>query len=272
MIACLGVHFSPIQPFTQGFFCMDYSLKHPYIEHDTVPQYLCVIIWLSLSIIIILTTELSLRSPLESQLKHFLGGILSCVILTDILKYSVGRLRPYFLTLCSPDYTAICIDENAYYTIGNSEEQHFDEFYQKYVIDDNQICTNNNTIESLKEARLSFISGHTSFSFYFAIFLIIYTVRNTRKISHFKNITPFIHLLIFIVACWISLTRVSDYKHHQLDVLLGAVLGSGVSLFFNGWIFPLDISVDDEPSNDQHANSTTSYGDVTANLSISQIE
>jgi len=270
-IICVGLHYSNIQPINRGFFCFDYSLKYPHIEHETVPQYLCLIIWLFISTTIIVTTELSIRSPLETQLKYCLSGIFSCIISTDILKYSVGKLRPYFLTLCSPDYNEICIDESAYYTIGNSEEQHFDEFFQKYVNDDNHICSSNITSGSLKEARLSFISGHTSFSFYFVVFLIIYTLRNTQNISYLKNFISFIHLLVFIVACWISLTRVSDYKHHPLDVLLGAVLGSGVSFFFNSWIFPHSISVGDQPSHSQHENSTTSHGDVTENMSISSI-
>ena len=54
-------------------------------------------------------------------------------------------------------------------------------------------------------------------------------------------------------------------------MLLGAVLGSGVSFFFNSWIFPHSISVGDQPSHSQHENSTTSHGDVTENMSISSI-
>ena len=49
------------------------------------------------------------------------------------MKLSVGKLRPHFLTLCNPQYMSICYDENAYFTIGDSDEQHLNDFFQKYV-------------------------------------------------------------------------------------------------------------------------------------------
>ena len=47
----------------------------------------------------------------------------------DIMKLSVGKLRPHFLTLCNPQYMSICYDENAYFTIGDSDEQHRNDFF-----------------------------------------------------------------------------------------------------------------------------------------------
>ena len=45
------------------------------------------------------------------------------------MKLSVGKLRPHFLTLCNPQYMCICYDENAYFTIGDSDEQHLNDFF-----------------------------------------------------------------------------------------------------------------------------------------------
>ena len=72
----------------------------------------------------------------------------------------------------------------------------------------------------LREMRFSFMSGHTSYSFYMATFLIFYlqarlnTLKNdgpewvyyTRMIL--KIFRPFIQLGLLILAFWISLTRI----------------------------------------------------------------
>lgn len=37
----------------------------------------------------------------------YLFGLAVTQCLTDIIKYSVGRLRPHFLTVCNPDFSLI---------------------------------------------------------------------------------------------------------------------------------------------------------------------
>ena len=44
-------------------------------------------------------------------------------------------------------------------------------------------------------------------------------------------VRPFIQLLVFFLAYYTALTRISDYMHHWSDVLGGAVLGSIVCFF-----------------------------------------
>jgi len=58
----LAVHFVNIKPFQRGFFCDDHSLKYPFIENETIPQYMCLLIWISVSGVIILTTQILNRS------------------------------------------------------------------------------------------------------------------------------------------------------------------------------------------------------------------
>ena len=38
-------------------------------------------------------------------------------------------------------------------------------------------------------------------------------------------LSPSLQLLCFILSCWTSLLRVSDYKHHLVDVIVGYVIG-----------------------------------------------
>jgi len=243
---------SHFQPFHRGFYCDDQTIKHPYKE-ETVSLRLALIIWLSLAIFFILFVE-TLRSAAERgkrsshltawrvrvpwiatelyrQFGYFALGALGCLVFTEISKYTIGRMRPHFLTLCQPDMTEeLC-------------KGSLKRFY-RYVTDDEiTICQGlevnggNTTTKQLHEARLSFMSGHTSFSFYCAAFLTFYL---QARLSNFppcgnskvlclyriiKVFRPFIQFSLLILAFWISLTRISDYYHHPEDVLTGGIVG-----------------------------------------------
>ena len=74
------------------------------------------------------------------------------------------------------------------------------------------------------------MSGHASFSFYCATFLIMYM--NNKEL--WSKIAPCIQILLFILATWISFTRISDYYHFLFDVVCGALTGVGFALYFSG--------------------------------------
>ena len=226
----LAVHFVNIKPFQRGFFCDDHSLKYPFIENETIPQYMCLLIWISISGVIILTTQILNRSTSIKDVNRMITGLLCCILLTDVAKYSVGRLRPHFLTLCNPDYNNVCFDEEAYYYY-DGEEEHLNEFYQKYV-NESKVCKNEKS-HLLHEARLSFMSGHASFSFYCATFLIMYLNIKSKQLGWMSKIAPYIQILLFVLATWISLTRISDYYHYPFDVICGALTGVGFALYFD---------------------------------------
>ena len=224
----LAIHFVNIKPFQRGFFCDDHTLKYPYIENETIPNYFCFVIWILISAVTILTTQILNQSTFIKDVKRMVTGLLCCILLTDIAKFSVGRLRPHFLTLCNPDYNNICFGEEAYYSDG--EEDFVNDFYQKYV-NESEVC-NNEKSHLLHEARLSFMSGHASFSFYCATFLIIY-LKNIQ-LNWMSKIAPCIQILLFMLATWISFTRISDYYHYPFDVVCGALTGVGFALYFSG--------------------------------------
>ena len=227
----LLIHFIDIKPSQQGFFCGDHSLKYPYIENQTIPSYICFTIWVGISLFTILSTQIISKSFSIRVVKDIILGAMCCVLLTDIAKYTVGKLRPHFLTLCNPDYNDICFDEDAYYTDDEGEEL-MDVFYQKFVNETN-VCSLENS-DLLREARLSFLSGHASYSFYFATFIIHFTNAHTRHLKWGNKIVPLIQLLVLMLASWISLTRISDFYHHPVDVFCGAFTGVGVGFYYNG--------------------------------------
>ena len=223
-------HFIDIKPYQQGFFCGDHTLKYPYIENQTIPSYICFIIWIVISLFTILTTQIISKSVSIRVVKDIILGAMCCVLLTDIAKYTVGKLRPHFLTLCNPDYNDICFDEEAYYTNDDGEE-FMNEFYQKFVNETN-VCSLENS-DLLREARLSFLSGHASYSFYFATFIIHFTNAHTQHLKWGKKLVPFIQLLVLMLASWISLTRITDFYHHPADVFSGAIMGIAVAFYYN---------------------------------------
>lgn len=79
------------------------------------------------------------------------------------------------------------------------------------------------------EARLSFPSGHASFSSYTMVFLIIY-VETRLFLLRFRYIKPLIQVTAFIAAYVTSTSRISDYHHRGDDVIGGVLLGTTIAL------------------------------------------
>ncbi|GAA6066805.1 phospholipid phosphatase 3 isoform X2, partial [Tachysurus ichikawai] len=87
-------------------------------------------------------------SALYRQVGVFIFGCAVSQSFTDIVKVSVGRMRPHFLQVCNPDYSQInCSD--GYIT--------------------NYKCLGDPS--KVQEARKSFFSGHASFSLYTMLYL-----------------------------------------------------------------------------------------------------
>ena len=191
----LGVTFLILHkhpPHIRGFYCDDETLLHPYTEEPVFPEWLAGLVWLVIVTIILLPIELFRNSvmPRPKKLKligqaglpwfvadfyrifgHFAQGGLITLIITETAKISIGRLRPHFLDLCKVN--------------GTSCKEHPDKFWAATKDDDGKvdlsgICLGNGAFtgdeldQKYHEARLSFMSGHTSTAFYAAIFLIVY--------------------------------------------------------------------------------------------------
>ena len=174
---------------------------------------------------------------------YFSLGALTTLLFTELAKYTVGRLRPHYLTLCDPELTEeLCKDQWG---------------YNKFVTESEDVICRNMTEEKekkLHEARLSFLSGHSSFSFYCGMFLIIYLQARLNNMPYIENTSiricyrsnikgslyiifhnnsfrvlkvmrPFLQFAMIILSFWVSLTRISDYFHHPMDVVTGALVG-----------------------------------------------
>ena len=131
---------------------------------------------------------------------YFTLGALTTLLFTELAKYTIGRLRPHYLSLCGPRLTS---------------ELYHDEFGNlKFVMEPEEELFENHKIRGL-----SFLSGNSSFSFFCGIFLIIYLWANLN--SRFMNVLrPFLQFGMAILSFWVSLTRISDYFHHPLDIIM----------------------------------------------------
>lgn len=132
----------------------------------------------------------------------FLFGAACSQSLTDIAKYSIGRLRPHFLDVCDPDWSKI-----------NCSAGYIETF----------ACRGD--ARKVREGRLSFYSGHSSFSMYCMLFLALY-LQARMKGDWARLLRPTLQFGLFAVAIYVGLSRVSDYKHHWSDVLVGLIQGA----------------------------------------------
>ena len=92
-----------IDPVKRGFFCNDENLSHPLRDNTVSSSALCVV-GIGLPIVIITISEWFTRSnvprtPKERFINTFftivdqLFGLGMTVLMTDIAKYTIGRLR-----------------------------------------------------------------------------------------------------------------------------------------------------------------------------------
>ncbi|KAH0952140.1 hypothetical protein HN011_011207, partial [Eciton burchellii] len=224
-------------PHKRGFFCNDESISYPYHE-STVTSTVLYVIGLFLPICTMIIGEILHTRYHSGHITRMLFGYtippwlwnayekvgvfgfgtICTVLFTDIAKYTIGRLRPHFMKICVPN-----IDCNL------ADNQH------KYI--EYFTCTAKASISAkmLKEIRLSFPSGHSSFSAYTMIYLAIY-LQLRMKWKGSKLLKHFLQLLCLIMAWFTAMSRVSDYKHHWSDVLAGLTLGTIIALVVTHFI------------------------------------
>ena len=105
----------------------------------------------------------------------------------------------------------------------------------------------------LIDGMKSFLSGHSSFSYYCSVFLALYLQfklnmfnlsSNTEAVfmrkelkwprialKGLKILRPYIQISLLAFAAYIGFTRISDYMHHPTDVITGALVGTIIAIF-----------------------------------------
>ena len=107
------------EPTKRGFFCNDENLSYPY-KSSTVPSWLLYTVGFSLPTISVVIIELLITCSndkilvfltISQILLGYVFGAGSAHLITDIGKYSLGRLRPHFFDVCRPD-NIVCQDSS----------------------------------------------------------------------------------------------------------------------------------------------------------------
>jgi len=155
-------------------------------------------------------------NTINGVLLYALGAVCTMLI-TEIGKRSIGRLRPHFIDVCKPDWEKI----DCFTKID-------DHYVANYIFMKPEICTGDAHL--IREARVSFPSGHSSFTVYSMVFVIVYLEARTR-VSRARFIKTTFQLIAFIAAWHTCMSRVSDFKHHHTDVIAGAAIGLSVAIF-----------------------------------------
>ncbi|KRX74096.1 Lipid phosphate phosphohydrolase 1 [Trichinella sp. T6] len=225
-----------VWPYRRGFYCDDESIRYPFKE-STVSMTVLNLIIFPVPILTICLVEMyrvmkfepaTLSRPAEKvevlfgarlssyyedfcmlvffvfYIGFFLLGAAATQTITDIGKYSIGRLRPHFLAICQPDIDLKSCDGHTYI--------------------ENFSCTNYDDWLS-KDARLSFPSGHSSLAAYGMLYIVMYLQIRVQWDIYNRLIKPFIQFIFICLAIAIGLSRISNYKHHWSDVLCGLALG-----------------------------------------------
>ncbi|XP_068190681.1 phospholipid phosphatase 1-like isoform X2 [Antennarius striatus] len=248
LLACLPFVVLDVRrrPFRRGFFCRDESIRFPFKEDTVPPQWLggvmipvVVITMIAGESLLVYLKRLRSRSSfgcyascVYKAVGVFLFGAALSQSLTDIAKYSIGRLRPHFLDVCQPDWTQFNC------SLGD------------YI--ENYTCTGEPW--RVKEGRLSFYSGHSSFSMYSMMFLALYLQARLRA-EWARLLRPTIQFFLIAASVYTGLSRVSDYKHHWSDVLVGLLQGAAMAVlvvFFVSDFF----KPQEEPHKDENLTDT----------------
>lgn len=217
-----------------GFFCGDKSISYP-LQEQTISTNGLLLVTGIVSITVISVVEFVASLEKQSlpiwcskptrhctpnlceamQVWHkramktmliFLWYFMVNVIMTDAIKITVGSLRPYFLSACNPNVT--CVDG----------EYHHDYVCQTSIPKD------------INEARLSFPSGHSSVSATLMGFIMVYFQMRFKTTDKVIFLKPLFHLGMFVLAAWISSTRIADHRHRFIDVISGFILGTVVGV------------------------------------------
>jgi phosphatidate phosphatase len=133
----------------------------------------------------------------------FFFGISCTLVLTEIGKRWIGRLRPNFLEVCKPNISEIiCVVETAKGTIYNA------------ISTDGGFC--NGDSSEVEDARLSFPSGHASISSFTMLFIIIYVEARllSLRARYFKL---FIQMAAFIAAFVSTFNKLSIFYSKIID-------------------------------------------------------
>uniref|UniRef100_A0A3Q3IVN7 Phosphatidic acid phosphatase type 2/haloperoxidase domain-containing protein n=1 Tax=Monopterus albus TaxID=43700 RepID=A0A3Q3IVN7_MONAL len=267
----LVIESSAVQPYHRGFYCDDESIKYPAKNGDTISDGVLSAAGILITILSIIIGESYRIYFLSEGSKSFVGNpyisalykqigvfIFGCAIsqsFTDIAKVSVGRMRPHFLDVCKPDFSAINCSLGYitdYQCQGpDSRVQEARKYFTGkntitiYVLSSQEVllfwaCIILHVHHAISGGKLLDYCADTCFLLYSLWIDTTLYQPTLLSLSQFylqsrftwhgaRLLRPLTQFTLIMMSFYTGLSRVSDHKHHPTDVLAGFVQGALVA-------------------------------------------
>ncbi|KAF9923702.1 hypothetical protein FBU30_006233 [Linnemannia zychae] len=213
-----------LTPFKRQFSVEDTSLMYPYKEKETIPTWALVVISIIFPAVMMAIISLAIRRSIYDFHNGILGLLLSAsltIAVTQVVKVTVGKHRPDFLSRCKPMINGVPITQN--------------EPLRLWTVD---ICTTTN-YSIFKDGLRSFPSGHASTSFAGLLYLSFWLAGKMhvfdRKGYSLKSVLLMTPVL---TAVLVTISRLEDYRHDKIDVLWGMSIGTFFAFFAYHQYYP----------------------------------
>ncbi|KAI1306107.1 hypothetical protein EDD11_004851 [Mortierella claussenii] len=180
----------------------------PHQGSDTIPVWALVLIAVVFPVIMIAVVGLAIRrSPYDfhNGILGLLLSVLLTTIFTQVIKVTVGKHRPDFLSRCQP--------------MLNGAPLTHDQPLQLWTID---VCTQTDHA-ILKDGYRAFPSGHASTAFAGLFYISLWLGGKMH---------------VFDPALLIAISRVQDYMHSAIDVTWGSIIGIIFAIFAYHQYYP----------------------------------
>ncbi|XP_051898013.1 phospholipid phosphatase-related protein type 5-like isoform X1 [Pristis pectinata] len=222
----------------QGFFCYDSTYMKPYPgpeEMSVLPPVLLQSLASAIPMATIVLGELAAfafqsefvrrertivtadcctLNPLVRRVIRFLGVYTFGLFATDIFvnagQVVMGSPTPHFLTVCRPNYTALGCNQPSQFIVSPDA------------------CTGSPNL--VTNARRAFPCKDAALSMYAAVYTVMYvTIMFRAKGTRLTK--PVVCLTLLCLTFLTGVVRVSEYRNHWSDVLVGFVTGAAVAVF-----------------------------------------
>ncbi|ORX97041.1 acid phosphatase/Vanadium-dependent haloperoxidase [Basidiobolus meristosporus CBS 931.73] len=213
-----------IPPFHRLFSLDNKSISFPHKQYDTIPMSLAAVLVFVLPLILMALVSLLIRrSPYDCH-NSMLGLCLAMTLtlmITHVLKVTVGRHRPDFISRCQP-------------MLENGQEPKDPPLGLTSV----DVCTQTNAYV-FTDGMKSFPSGHTSLSFAGLTFLSCFLAGKLHLFDERGHTyKSFVSIGPMVGAALIGVSRICDYRHHWQDVTVGALIGICCAYFSYRQYYP----------------------------------
>jgi len=234
LVVLVSIPINIISPFERQFRLDDDTISHPYKKEETFSVPYLIIVTVGFPTLVMTIYHIVYRDFKYGFHQSLMGFFVSVVLssfVTSIIKVTVGRYRPDFISRCQVDIAKVETIYNSY-----NMSDYFD--FGPRNLYNTTICSNPNKF-IINEGRKSFPSGHSSFAFATLTYTSLFIA---GKIQLYDGNFVFWKLLAVLIpnlfALYIAITRMSDYRHHWQDVVIGSLIGIIFSVVSYFYYFP----------------------------------